>query len=394
MNAQPLLSISRRASSLSKVIRGSGGAQRLAVARDWLKRVVQLLPTILALLYFGLWATPRYVSETTFVVRGSNAARLSGLEALFRTFGISRAVDDANIVQQYMLSRDAVAALSKRAPLREIFSRPQGDVFARFPRFWENDGFEGLYAHYLTRVAVVQDANRGVINLRVETFYPKDSYELAQSLMSLAEEMVNTVNSRALNDTLAHAQQEVSEAERKLIDAQMALTQFRNEAALIDPGKNSASTLDTIGKLSTELTLTLAQIQQLRRTAPTSPTLPSAQARAEALRARIAAERATMAGDDTSLATKMSNYERLTLERDLADKSVASALTSLESARQEARRQQIYVERVSGPDLPDHAAEPRRLRMIFTVLLVSLMSYAVIWILTIGAKEHAQGTGR
>ena len=358
--------------------------------RRLLKNVLLAAPTLVALLYYGVWATPRYVSETQFVVRGANSSRASGLEALFRTFGVTRSFDDANIVQQYILSRDAVVAIQKRLPLRDIFARPEADLFSRFPRFWEHEGGEGLYSHYLWRVKVIQDATHGVVTLRVQTFRPQDSLDLARGLMALAEEMVNSVNARALSDAVDNAQQGVAIAEQRLIDAQLALTNFRNAAVLVDPVKTSNSALETISKLANELSLTEAEVQQLSRTAPSSPSLAVARARIEALRIRIASERSGLAGDDAALAAKVSTYEKLALVRDLADKGVASALLSLESARQEAQRQQIYIERVSGPDMSDVALEPLRARMIFSVFVVSMMSYAVIWILTVGAREHAQ----
>lgn len=380
---------------------GAGGdiahaAGRLRLPRRWRharRGFLLALPTLLAIAYFGVWAAPRYVSETQFVVRGANAGRMSGLEALFRTFGMSRAVDDANIVQQYMVSRDAVTALDARTPLRPIFQRAEADMLSRFPRPWESDSAEGLHDHYQARVKVVQDANHGLLKLRVETFRAEDSLALARALMQLAEEMVNAVNVRALADAVGFAEKEVAAAERRLVEAQVALTDFRNAALLVDPNKNSATTLDTIGVLSNELNQAMAEIQQLSRTAASSPALPVTQARAEALRARIASERSGLAGDSASLAAKVSAYERLALVRDIADKSLATALLSLEAARQEARRQQIYIERVSGPEAPEISTEPRRLRMMFTVFFVSMMAYAVFWILTVGAREHGQTPG-
>ena len=68
-----------------------------------------------------------------------------------------------------------------------------------------------------------------------------------------------------------------------------------------------------------------------------------------------------------------------------------SASSSLESAIQDARRQQIYLEPVVSPNLPDEATEPRRFRLIITTLTFSFTLFAMCWILFIGAKEHAHG---
>ncbi len=85
-----------------------------------------LLPTLIASIYYGLIASARYVSEAQFIVRGLSSPRSSGLDTLFQTLGVSRTVDDANVVEGYLRSRDAVRDLEARLPLRQIFARDEG----------------------------------------------------------------------------------------------------------------------------------------------------------------------------------------------------------------------------------------------------------------------------
>ncbi|PRH86333.1 hypothetical protein C5L14_19080 [Labrys okinawensis] len=376
------------------------GAQQRAksspgLIRDYLRRrllwlTVVIAPTVAAVIYYGLWATPRYVSEAEFIVRGLSSSRLTGLDALFKTFGIARTVDDTNIVQSYILSRDAVKQLQSDIDIKAIFSDPRADLFSRFPRFWESDSFEGLYAHYAWRVKVIQDTTRGISTVHAEAFQAEDAQRIASQVLTLAERLVNRLNERAQADATRSAEEEVQRAEQRVLDAQAELTKFRNAATLVDPSKSSTSALDTITTLTRDLVQAQAQIQQLQQTSPSTPQIAVLQARVEALKARIETERGKLAGNDESLAVKVSAYERLTLNRDLADKSLAAATLSLESVRSKARRQQIYIEKIAQPNLPDEPMEPRRLRLIITVLMTALMSYAVIWILSVGAKEKAQ----
>jgi capsular polysaccharide transport system permease protein len=349
-------------------------------------------PTLIATLYYGLIASDRYVSESDFIVRGMSTRRASGLDMLFQTFGISRAVDDTNAVQQYMLSRDAVRALEARLPLREIFSNRKGDVFARFPSFWQifdRDAFERLYDYYLDHVTVVQDRTKGITALKVVTFDAADSRRVATTLLRLAEEMVNRMNERAQNDAVRSARADVELAESRLMKTQLDLTGFRNKELLIDPNRSSVSVLETITNLSTELTHTMALIQETAKTAPDNPALGIWRAKTAALQSQIDREREKIAGRDGALAPKVADYERLSLSRDLAERGLVAATASLEAARQEARRQQIYVEEIMPPNLPDEAGEPRRLRSITTVIVLTLSVAAIFWILTVGAKEHA-----
>ncbi|MEJ0052112.1 MAG: hypothetical protein WDN02_13040 [Methylovirgula sp.] len=299
-------------------------------------------------------------------------------------------MDDTNIVGTYILSRDAVKALLARVPLREIFARPEGDYFAKFPRLWERDDFESLYRFYLQRVTLVEDSSKGISTLRVATFRPEDSVRVDRELISLAEDVANRMNLRAQRDTIAETQKDVDDAETKVIAAQAALTEFRNRTLLIDPTRKSDSELWTTAQLWGDLTQTLAQIREDSLVSPAAPEESVLTARVDALRDRIAAERERVRGGGEALGKNVSDYESLTLTRGLADKSLAAAIDSLELARQEARRQELYIEEVSTPNSPDESTEPERLRAIATVFVLTFSVFSVLWILSVGVREHEQ----
>ncbi|HNI66108.1 MAG TPA: hypothetical protein PLK97_10235, partial [Pseudomonadales bacterium] len=70
-----------------------------------------VLPTLLALIYYGLLASDVYISESHFVIRSPERQSTSPLGFLLKGAGFARAEDDAHAVQNFMLSRDAVRAL-------------------------------------------------------------------------------------------------------------------------------------------------------------------------------------------------------------------------------------------------------------------------------------------
>ena len=364
--------------------------RRLTIGQRLFAAIV-IIPSVIAAIYLGLWASDRYVSEAHFIVRGSSGQQLGGLAALFRTFGFSRADDDTFAVQNFLQSRDAVRQLETRLPLREIFSRSEGDLFSRFPSFWRGDSFEALYEHYLHRVKTVYVSSTGITQLQVSAYRPEDARDVAIALLSLSEGLVNRINERAHRDALMHAEEELSRAEAKVISTQGEITSFRNRELLIDPSANSVKLLDTVGKLSTDLARIYAQIQETTTSAPTSPVIEALKVRAAALQDQITAERAKMAGGDNALSGKISAYERLALNREFADRSLTLAAGTIELARQEARRQQIYIETVVSPNLPDEALEPRRWRGFFTVFLFSFAIFAMAWFLLTAVREHAHG---
>lgn len=352
--------------------------------------LVVLVPTVASSLYYGLIASNRFVSEAQYVVRGVSTQRATGVDILFRTLGISRAVDDTNAVQNYLLSRDAVRALEAKVPLRRIFSTASADWGSRFPRPWRDDSFESLYDYYRDRVQIVTNSKSGITELAVATFRPEDSVTIAVALLEVAEEMVNRLNERARNDLVDAARREVQQSEAALLEVQKHLTAYRNSELVVDPMKNSAAILETIGALTNDVAQASARLSEVEATTPNSPLRHGLRAQLTSLQQQITNLRSLLAGDEKALATNLSIYERLTLERSLADNRLGAATTAYIAAQQEAQRKQIYVERVVSPNLSDESTAPRRLHAVATVFTVCVTFFAVMWIILVGAKEHAQ----
>jgi capsular polysaccharide transport system permease protein len=93
-------------------------------------------------------------------------------------------------------------------------------------------------------------------------------------------------------------------------------------------------------------------------------------------------------GGNKSLSNKAAEFQRLSLDAEFANRQLASALASLENARNEAQRQQVYLERISQPSLPDVAQEPRRLRNTFATFVLGLVAWGILTMVVAGIKEH------
>jgi capsular polysaccharide transport system permease protein len=126
----------------------------------------------------------------------------------------------------------------------------------------------------------------------------------------------------------------------------------------------------------------------VRALSRSNPQIPALEQRAAAIQRAIDNETAKVAGGDRSLSVKSAEYERLALERSLAEKQLATALSSLELARNEAQRKQLYLERIVQPSKPDVAMEPRRLRNILATFLLGLVAWGILSMLVAGVREH------
>ena len=347
-----------------------------------------IIPTALAVIYFGLIASDVYISESRFVVRSPQRQAQTGLGALLQGTGFSRSQDDTYSVHDFVLSRDALKELDDQLAVRKAYSSKDVDFIDRFPGVDWDDSFEAFHRYYRNHVTIDYDTVSSITILKVRAFTAEDSKKINDLLLKMGERLVNNLNDRSRQDLIKTAEQEVAVGEEKIKRAAVALAGFRNNQAVFDPDRQSALQLQGVSKLQEELVATETQLNQIQRVSPTNPQVASLKNRAETLRRAIANETAKVAGGGGSLTSKSGAFERFALEKTFAEKQLAGSLAALESAKSEALRKQLYLERLVQPNLPDKAVEPRRIRSIFMVFVLGLVAWGVISLLVASIREH------
>jgi capsular polysaccharide transport system permease protein len=356
------------------------------VSRSFL--LIVALPTIVSAVYFGLFASDIFISESRFVLRTPQKQSMSGLSAILQGSGFSRSPDDAYLVHDYMLSRDALRELEREFALAKSFGARTVDVVARFAGIDYDSSFEALHRYYQKRVTMEIDNASSITVLRTSAFSAGDAHGINEKLLELSETLVNQLNERGRQDLIRFASDEVAAAEAKAKSAALAMSTFREQKGVFDPERQSALQLQLVAKLQDELIATKTQLAQVQGLTKDNPQIASLQMKVKALQLEIDSENGKVAGGARSLSGKSADFERLALDRAFADKQLAVALTSMEQARNDAQRKQLYLERIVQPSTPDVAVEPRRLRSVFATLVLSLVAWAVITMLVAGVREH------
>ena len=400
-----LTPVNRSGSPISPYTRLQGTERAFSLKRFARRHTMFLsivvLPTFLASVYFGLLASDKFTSEARFIVRsvsgGGPMSALSSLgigtsqtaaQAVASSMNFSRALDETYSVNEFIRSRDAVEKLEANNELREIFSRSEGDFINRFPNIFTRNNKEKFYRHYLDFISINVQGDSGISVLEVSTFRPEDSQKLALALLSHAEELVNKLNTRARADSVRFSEEFVRKAEERIEALQVRMTDFRNRELVIDPGKQSESALDLVTKLTVEAAADRVQLENTLLLTPSSPQIEPLRNRLRSLESQISKQRSLIVGGDQSMVDKLSRFEQITLERELAVKSLTASLVSLENARQEAQRQQLYLERVVEPNLPDYPYYPRRLLWTFVIFGVSLCAFWIVREFRVAVLEH------
>lgn len=351
--------------------------------------VTVIIPTLLSTVYFGCVASDRFISQSSFVVRSpSSQSSLSGLGAILQGTGFSRAQDDIYTVQEYMGSRSALDELRKSLPVREFYEK-KGDIFSRFNGLglWGEE--EAFYQYYRNKLNIQLDAVSGISTLSVTSFDANESRKINAALLRQGEVLINQLNDRARTDTVRYAQEMVKHAEDRVKETSQNLTDYRIKNGVFDLKAQSEVQMGLVSKLQDELIVIQTQLDQVRAVTPENPQIPGLEAREKSLRKEISQQlKAISGGGDSSLSNQASDYQRVYLENQLAEQQLAAAMTSLENAKAEAERKQLYLEVISQPNHPDMAQEPKRLYNIVATLIIGLMLYGIVSLLTASVREH------
>lgn len=371
-------------------------AQQSALAL-WVKKrrwflLAVALPTLLAAFYYGLVASDIYISESRFVIKSPDQKRgqVSTLANLVQTTGLSGGQEQTNEVLTYVRSRDALTALEKTVDIRDKFSTSQADFFSRFPRPFSDGSFESLFKYYGKRVDARMDSETSTAIIKVEAFNPQDAYLINRQLLDLSEGLVNKLNGRAQSKGIIEAEKQVQLATQRARSARVALSQYRNAQALIDPTKQAGGVLEIANTLTAERAVLQAQFDMMHRLTPNNPSIPTLRNRINAISTQIASQDSRVVGTGSGIASKLGGYENLLVEQEFATQSLNAASAALVQARAEAQRQQFYLERVVDPNVPDDPLLPKRFISILVVFGAALCLYFIAWMFMIGVLEHAQ----
>lgn len=347
-----------------------------------------VVPFFVAVLYFGVFASDVYVSESKFVVRSPEKQAPTGLGVLLRSTGIGSAGDESLAAQQFLQSRDALRELNRRNVIAMAYSSNDISLLDRFNPFGWGGSFEDLYDYYGRHVLIEADTATSITKLTVRAYTARDAQLFNRQLLDLSEQLVNRLNRRAQADLVRFAQNEADEAEAVAAAAAIALTEFRNANGVVDPEKQAQIQLQMISKLQDELITTKTRLTELRAFTPQNSQIPFLRTRINELEREIESQMGYVAGGKKSLSSAATRYQRLQMESQFAERQLAAALASLNEAKNDARRKQVYVERIVEPNLPDEAREPRRVRGILATLVLGLIAWGVLSLLLAGVREH------
>ena len=351
---------------------------------------VVLLPTVAVFLYYLLWASPMYVSQTRFAIRSadSSGGGLDIASALLRSSSSTGA--DAHIVVEYIQSLDIIHDIDKELGVDLHFSDKGHDVFSRLTN---NPTQDEQLRYWKWAVIPALDQDTGIITLETKAYSPEMAQKIAAAVLARSEALVNTMNLRAREDAVSLAQSEVQRAEARVRKAQEAMRNFRDAHTLLDPRVTAAGLQGVVTELEGEavkLRAQLAEAQSFMRSS--APATKALQTRLKAVESQLDQEKQRLAGlrsQEGNLNAVVGEYEDLTIEVEFAQKQLVTAMSALESARVHEVAKSRYVVAFQQPTLPDESLYPRPFLFTAYVFVGALLLLGLGSLITASIREHA-----
>ena len=331
--------------------------------------------------YLYTRAVDQYASTLGFTVRSedisSAADLLGGLGTAFG--GTTGGGSDTDILYEFIRSQELVSLVDARLDLRRIYAIPAetDPVFA----FDDSGTIEDLTDYWRRAVRISYDAGSGLMELRVLAFSTDDAKAIAEAIYDESSQMINELSAIARADATRYAAEDLELAVERLKQSREAVTAFRVENQIVDLTADVQTQMGLLATLQSQLAEALIEFDLVSTNAREGdPRVEQAQRRIEVIQSRIDEERDKFgAGDgtDSSYASTIAEFERLSVDREFAERAYIAALSAFDAARAEANRQSRYLAAYIRPTLAERAEFPQRELLLGLVALFSLLIWSI-----------------
>lgn len=345
-----------------------------------------VIASLLIVGYYGLIASPRYVSEAQFMVKqaDSNTASLAGLASLA---SVSPSMRDALVLKKYIESREMAEALDSAVSLKSHYEDSSHDAISRLA---PNSTVEEYVTYYQNYVTVEHDEMSDTLHVEVQTFDPDYSLLVSEKLLDLSEQFINDLGDKMAQEQVEYAQSEVSRAHSYLKENQNKLVDFQDRFKLYNPEQQGGALLTAINNLEAEIITQQTELKSLLAfMRDDAAEVQAKRNRITALQDQLQEEKKRLTAQDKQSLNKINvDFQQIKLNTELAADLYAASLSGLEKIRSEAYRKLKHLLIIERPALAQEDKYPRRLYNIATWFICLILLYFVGRLIVSIVKEH------
>ena len=340
----------------------------------------------IALLYFCLIASDRYVSRAEVIIKQADQIKM--LPDALSMLGIGGSNhQDVLLVQDYLKSWDLLAKLDKELDLKSHYQSNRADYFSRLSGDVSREDFIEYYRDHLT---LHLDELSGVLTIELQAFDPEYGQLVVGLMLKESERFINKLGHQVALDQLAFVEKEVNRAYQRVQDEKAKMLAFQNSHQLISPESTSSARLGVVSQIEAELVKQQAELKQLLSyMKDTAPAVISVQSRVDALNKQLQQEKAKLTGLHSNAMNEVTaGYMDVQTQATLAMDLYKTGLISLEQARVEAYRKLKHLLVITQPTMAEDAEYPRRLYNLATIGVLLLLFYGLVVMGLATLREH------
>ncbi len=347
-----------------------------------------LVGIVLAILYWGVIASDRYVSEADVVVDRTDVGGGQSIDFSALITGGGRSTYDLMLMRDHLRSVDMLQKLDARLKLRVHYSDWKRDPLSRM---WSEDAEqEFFHRHYLSRVSIELDDAVGVLRIKAQAYSPEMARAIASALVEEGERFMNEMAHRLARDQVDFLEKEVDRMSERLLKARRAMVDFQNAKGFISPQATAESLGTIVARLEGQLTELKAKREvMLGYLSPSAPDIALIDLEIGAIVKQLRTEQGRLTSPKGgTLNRTVEEFQRLEMETIFAQDVYKTALVALEKGRMEATRNLKKVSIVQSPSLPQYPLEPRRVYNTVVFTLSVLMLAGIVQLLAAIVRDH------
>jgi len=355
-----------------------------------LKLFLIALPISLALIYFGVIAADRYVSESTVALQqaGNDSTGIPGAALLLAGLN-PPSREDTLYLRQYIHSLGLLQKLEAKLKLREHYETERLDVWSRL---WGGTSQERFLDYYRNRVEVVLDELSSTLTIRVQGFEPEFAHRLNTAILQESERFVNELSHKLAREKLGFAEAELARAGDRLQQAKAEVLTFQAKHKLLDPTVQAQASGALAAEMQAGITKAETELRQLRSFLNDDAfQVRALRSQIEATRAQLELERTRATGvgkQSDRLGSLAIDFQGLQMKAEFALDAYKLALAAVENARIEGTRKLKSLAVIEPPTQPQTAEYPRRIYNLLTILVGCLLLYGVARLVIATIREH------
>ncbi len=357
------------------------GAKLMRILIIALFVLIVAVPDLVVSVYNGLVASDQYVAEAKFTVSSGAIPKMDGLGSVTGVPPIL-IVQDIQVVTNYIHSRPMVEQLERTVGLRDAYTSPSIDWWARFRK---DKPIEKFTDYWKSTSSASIAMPSGIVTLTVRAFNPEDAKRIADAVVAQSENLINELNDRMRQDTVQASERDMQQAANDLGRARMQMQYERNAEGLIDVGQTSKAVAELISELEGQYLQAQqeyeTQLHYVSKDAPQMRVLKSRmtamQSQLEQMRAQLTTntDKSVSAVTDKALSGKMTKFADLDLEERIAEKRYALSVAAVQTARMISERRMLYLHEIAAPALPQESKYPNRWLSVGMTFLASLIAW-------------------